>query len=49
MMGSAELRQVAVHEAMTNVGAWHPSDMPWARYDSASRANRVREPDGIFP
>ena len=38
MMGTSELRSVTRHEVLTQMGAWHPRHVPWARYDRASRS-----------
>lgn len=44
MMGSAELRNVAMHDAMTRMGAWHPNHVPWVSYDvAADEDRRARE------
>jgi Zn-dependent protease len=60
MMGSAELRNVEQHEVLVRMGAWHPADVPWVRYDVAAdrerapfvrgrqRARMVLEPDVIY-
>ena len=40
MMGSAELKSVATHDAMTRMGAWHPNHVPWVSYDVAANEDR---------
>jgi Zn-dependent protease len=41
-MGSAELRAVTRHDAMLRMGAWHPADVPWVRYEVAAERERQR-------
>jgi Zn-dependent protease len=40
MMGTAELNNVAAHDAMTRMGAWHPNHVPWVSYDVAANEDR---------
>lgn len=40
MMGTAELKNVAMHDAMTRMGAWHPNHVPWVSYDVAANEDR---------
>lgn len=59
MMAGAERLTIERHEVLTRMGAWHPADVPWARYDSAADRDRAasgargqsaaREPDDVMP
>lgn len=54
LMGGAELRSVEQHDVLTRMGAWHPADVPWVRYDAAADRERAahgggREPDDVLP
>lgn len=54
LMAGAELAGIERHEVLTRMGAWHPADVPWARYDHAADRDRVRsatarEPDDVMP
>jgi Zn-dependent protease len=42
MMGNAELATVARHDVLTRMGAWHPAQVPWVRYDVAADQDRQR-------
>lgn len=44
MMGTAELRAVLQHVALMRMGAWHPADVPWVRYDVAAERDRRGAP-----
>lgn len=46
VMGSQELRAVLQHARLTRMGAWHPADVPWLRYDVAAERDRHANDQG---
>lgn len=57
MMAGAERFTIERHEVLTRMGAWHPADVPWVRYDAAADRERAsttaggaaRAPDEVMP
>ena len=57
MMAGAERLTIERHEVLTRMGAWHPADVPWVRYDAAADRERAssaaggsaRAPDEVMP